>query len=50
MNVKYEKSFIKDLKNIREKTLLKRIENVIKEVKEAENIIEINNIRKLKRL
>lgn len=48
MDIKYEKSFAKDLKNIRDKTLLRRVKSVIGEFKKAENILEINNIRKLK--
>ncbi len=48
MEVKYEKSFAKDLKNIREKVLLKRVKDIIEEVKKAENLNEISNIKKLK--
>ncbi len=48
MEVKYEKSFAKDLKNIREKVLLKRVKDIIEEVKKAENLNEIGNIKKLK--
>jgi len=38
VKVRYEASFAKDLKNIREKNLLDRIKNVIEEVKIADNI------------
>jgi len=48
VNVRYEKSFARDLKNIREKALLKRVKNVIDEVKNADNIQKINNLKKLK--
>ena len=48
MNVRYEKSFVKDLENIREKTLLQRVKDVIDEAKKANNIKEINNLKKLK--
>ncbi len=48
MNVRYEKSFARDLKNIREKALLKRVKNVIDEVKNADNIQKISNLKKLK--
>jgi mRNA interferase RelE/StbE len=48
VEVKYEKSFAKDLKNIREKVLLKRVKDIIEEVKKAENLNEISNIKKLK--
>ena len=45
MNVRYEKSFVKDLENIREKTLLQRVKDVIDEAKKADNIKEINNLK-----
>ncbi len=48
MKVRYEASFAKDLKNIREKNLLDRIKNVIEEVKIADNINKINSLKKLK--
>ena len=48
MKVRYEASFAKDLKSIREKTLLDKIKNVIEEVKIADNINKINNLKKLK--
>lgn len=48
MEVKYEKTFAKDLKNIREKPLLKRTKDIIDEVKKAESLKEISNIKKLK--
>jgi len=48
VNVRYEKSFAKDLGNIREKSLLKRVKHVIDEVKNADNIQEISSLKKLK--
>lgn len=48
MEVKYEKTFAKDLKNIREKVLLNRVKDTIDEVKKAENLKEISNLKKLK--
>ena len=48
MKVRYEASFAKDLKSIREKTLLDKIKNVIEEVKIADNINKINNLKKIK--
>ena len=48
MNVKYEKSFAKDLKNVKEKNLLKRVKEVIDKVKKADNHKELNNLKKLK--
>jgi len=48
LNVKFEKSFAKDLENIREKALLKRVKGVIDEVKNADNVQEISSLKKLK--
>ena len=48
MNVKYEKCFAKDLKNVKEKNFLKRVKEVIDEVKKADNLKELNNLKKLK--
>lgn len=47
MNIRYEASFEKDLKNIKDKNLLNRIKNVIGEVKKAQNVNEISNLKKL---
>ncbi|MEH2464504.1 type II toxin-antitoxin system RelE family toxin [Nostoc sp.] len=48
MNVEFKKSFEKDLSQIRDETLLQRIQAVIEEVENAENLGEVNNIKKLK--
>ncbi|WP_414623447.1 type II toxin-antitoxin system RelE family toxin [Calothrix sp. CCY 0018] len=48
MNVEFRKSFEKDLRKIRDETLLQRIQAAIEEVENAENIGEINNLKKLK--
>ena len=48
MDIRYERSFAKDLKNVKEKALLDRVKNIIDEVKEAENLTHIKNLRKLK--
>ena len=48
MKVRYEASFSKDLKSIREKTLLGKIKDIIEEVKIADSIQQINNLKKLK--
>jgi len=48
MKVLYEKSFLKDLKKRKEKTLKKSVESVISEVKEAEGRNDLKNIEKLK--
>jgi mRNA interferase RelE/StbE len=47
MNVDFRKSFEKDLNNIRDQALLKKIKAVIEEVENAENIADISNIKKL---
>ena len=48
MNVEFRKSFEKDLRKIRDETLLLRIQAAIEEVENAENMGEINNLKKLK--
>ncbi|MEA5593407.1 type II toxin-antitoxin system RelE/ParE family toxin [Rivularia sp. UHCC 0363] len=48
MNVEFRKSFEKDLRKIRDETLLQRIQAAIEEVENAENIGEISNLKKLK--
>ena len=45
MNVRYEASFEKDLKKLRNKKLLKKIRTVILKIKSAENLLEINNLK-----
>ena len=47
MNIEFRKSFEKDLNNIRDEALLKKIKAVIEEVENAENLVDINNIKKL---
>ncbi len=48
MNVLFEKSFLKDLKKRKEKTLKKRVESVITEIKEAQDKGDLKKIEKLK--
>ena len=48
MNVRYEASFEKDLRRIRDKSLLQRIKNAIDDVKKVEGVHLINNLKKLK--
>ncbi|MEH1968702.1 MULTISPECIES: type II toxin-antitoxin system RelE family toxin [unclassified Nostoc] len=47
MNIEFRKSFEKDLNNIRDEALLKKIKAVIEEVENAENLANITNIKKL---
>ncbi len=48
MNVKYEASFQRDLKNIRDKNFLREIKNSVDDAKKAESVLQINNLKKLK--
>ncbi|MGC2238198.1 MAG: type II toxin-antitoxin system RelE/ParE family toxin [Pyrinomonadaceae bacterium] len=48
MNVRYEASFAKDLRNIRDKSLLRKIKNAIDEVKNSKDIRRINELKKLR--
>ena len=48
MEIRFEASFEKDLKKVRDKKLLKRVKEVIEEVKQAEDLRVINDLKKLK--
>ncbi|WP_293126172.1 type II toxin-antitoxin system RelE/ParE family toxin [Microcoleus sp. bin38.metabat.b11b12b14.051] len=48
MNVEFRKSFEKDLNNLRDESLLQRIQAVIEEVEAAENFGDVSNLKKLK--
>lgn len=48
MNVKFRSSFKRDLKKIRDKSLLHRVLRSIEEVEEADTLIELSQIQKLK--
>jgi len=48
MKVSFEASFARDLKNIKNKVLLKRIEQTITEVKAAASLNEIKNLTKMR--
>lgn len=48
MNIRFEKSFLKDVKKRKDKTLKERIESVITEIKRAEERSDLTNIEKLK--
>lgn len=47
MRVLFEVSFEKDLRKIKDKTLLRRVAKVIEEVKGAEDLSAIGNLKKL---
>ena len=48
MNVKFEARFSKDLRRIKDGSLLKRIKELITSCKEAESLTEIRQVKKLK--
>jgi mRNA interferase RelE/StbE len=48
VKVEFRKSFEKDLGKIRDKDLLAKIKTMIEEVENAEILLNINNIKKLK--
>ncbi len=48
MEIRFEASFEKDLKKVRDKKLLKQVREVIEEVKQAEGLRDINDLKKLK--
>lgn len=48
MDIRFEASFEKDIRGIRDKKLLSRVKDVIDEVKEAEDLDAIRNLTKLK--
>ena len=48
MNVKFEARFSKDLRCIKDGSLLKRIKELITSCKEVENLAEIRQVKKLR--
>ena len=48
MEVRFEASFEKDLKKVKDKKLLKGVRDVIDEVKKAGDLSEIRNLSKLR--
>ena len=48
METRYRTSFQRDLKRIKDKTLLVQVRQVIAQIKQAENLNKIPNLRKLK--
>ncbi len=47
MNVEFRKSFARDLRKIKDETVLQRIAAVIEEVENADNLGDVSNIKKL---
>lgn len=48
MKIRYESTFLKDLKKIENKNLKKRIYETIEEIKKAENLSDLRNVKKIK--
>ena len=48
MNVEFKESFLKDLRAIKNKELLTRVEELIQLVEKAERLTEITNLKMLK--
>ena len=48
MNVAFEASFVRDLRKIRDKVVLERVEQVIAQVKAAGSLAEIMHLSKLR--
>lgn len=48
MKVEFRESFAKDLKGVKDKSLLKRAKEVIEAVEEADSLADISNLKKLK--
>ncbi|GJM41773.1 MAG: toxin RelE [Ardenticatenaceae bacterium] len=47
MDVLFEASFAKDLKRVKDKQLLKRVHNILEQVKVANGLTDIPNMKKL---
>ena len=48
MKIKFKKSFLKDIEKIKDKNIKYRILKIIEEVKSAEKLKDIKNIKKLR--
>ena len=48
MKTEYRDSFVKDLKAIKDKGLLKRVKEVIDVIENAESLTDLTNLKKLK--
>jgi mRNA interferase RelE/StbE len=48
VRVEFRESFAKDLKNVKDKGLLKRAKEVVESVERANTLDEIHNLKKLK--
>jgi mRNA interferase RelE/StbE len=48
LNVAFKRSFTRDLKQIRDKVLLKRVREIIEQVELAATLDEVSDVKKLK--
>lgn len=48
MNVQFKSSFIKDLRNIKNKDLYNRIKGTIEQMEKAQGLQDVTNLKKLK--
>lgn len=48
MHVEFRKSFTRDLKNISDKSILRKVKEAIENAEQADNLNDISNIKKLK--
>ncbi|MBK8902646.1 MAG: type II toxin-antitoxin system RelE/ParE family toxin [Anaerolineaceae bacterium] len=47
MNILYESSFARDLKRVKDKQMLRHVQDVLEQVKAANNLSDIPNLKKL---
>ena len=47
MDVLFEASFARDLKRVKDKQLLQRVQSVIEEIKAASELSQVRNLRKM---
>ena len=48
MKVEFKKSFVKDLEQVRDKSLKERVRQAIERVEKAQTLQEVENVRKLR--
>lgn len=48
MKIEFKESFFKDLRQVKDKSLLARVKEIIENVEKAEKLDEITNFKKLK--
>ncbi len=48
MKVLYEKSFLRDIKKVKNQKLLDNLANVVEEIESSDEIFSLSNIKKLK--